>query len=115
MHGKTSEIDHDGQGVFAGAPNPFVATRYHSLVIEPDSVPADAPVVTARTSDGVIMGVRHRTHPVEGVQFHPESVLTTEGPRLLANYLAGVARAHDVEARASIASSSRSLPRPGSS
>jgi anthranilate synthase/aminodeoxychorismate synthase-like glutamine amidotransferase len=86
MHGKTSEIHHDGSGVFAGLPNPFVATRYHSLVIAPDSVP-DALHVTARTADGVVMGVRHRELAVEGVQFHPESVLTTSGPRLLGNFL----------------------------
>lgn len=91
MHGKTSEIHHDGRGVFAGLPSPLVATRYHSLVIEPDSVPS-ALRVTARTSDGVIMGVRHAQHPVEGVQFHPESVLTREGPRLLGNFLARLDR-----------------------
>jgi anthranilate synthase component II len=86
MHGKTSEIHHDGTGVFAGLPSPFVATRYHSLVIEPDSVPDDL-VVTARTREGVVMGFRHRGLAVEGVQFHPESILTTEGPRLLENFL----------------------------
>ncbi len=87
MHGKTSEIHHDGEGLFAGLPNPFVATRYHSLVVRPDSVP-DELVVTARTTDGVVMGLRHRTLRVEGVQFHPESVLTASGPALLANFLA---------------------------
>jgi anthranilate synthase/aminodeoxychorismate synthase-like glutamine amidotransferase len=112
MHGKTSEISHDGRGVFAGAPDPFVATRYHSLVIEPDSVPPELDV-TARKSDGVIMGVRHHAHPVEGVQFHPESVLTIEGPRLLANYLVGVARASGGAAPAS--TTSGSFPPPGSS
>jgi anthranilate synthase component II len=86
MHGKTSQIHHDGTGVFAGLPDPFVATRYHSLVIEPDSVP-DVLEVTARTSDGVVMGFRHRTLAVEGVQFHPESVLTVSGPALLQNFL----------------------------
>jgi len=86
MHGKTSEIHHDGTGVFAGLTNPFVATRYHSLVIEPGSVPA-ALEVTARTSDGVVMGFRHRELAVEGVQFHPESILTPSGPNLLANFL----------------------------
>jgi anthranilate synthase/aminodeoxychorismate synthase-like glutamine amidotransferase len=86
MHGKTSEIHHDGQGIFAGLPDPFVATRYHSLVVRPDSVP-DELVVTATSSDGVVMGLRHRTLPVEGVQFHPESVLTASGPALLANFL----------------------------
>jgi anthranilate synthase/aminodeoxychorismate synthase-like glutamine amidotransferase len=87
MHGKTSEIHHDGQGLFAGLPNPFVATRYHSLVVRPDSVPAELEV-TATSSDGVVMGLRHRTMAVEGVQFHPESVLTASGPALLDNFLA---------------------------
>jgi len=87
MHGKTSEIHHGGAGVFAGLPDPFVATRYHSLVVEPSTFP-DVLEVTARTSDGVIMGLRHRTLAVEGVQFHPESLLTLEGPSLLANFLA---------------------------
>jgi anthranilate synthase/aminodeoxychorismate synthase-like glutamine amidotransferase len=87
MHGKTSAIHHDGSGVFAGLPDPFTATRYHSLVVEPDSVP-DPLEVTARTPDGVIMGLRHRTLAVEGVQFHPESLLTIEGPSLLSNFLA---------------------------
>jgi anthranilate synthase component II len=86
MHGKTSEIHHNDQGIFAGLPNPFVATRYHSLVVRPDSVPA-ALEVTARSTDGVIMGLRHRELPVEGVQFHPESVLTASGPALLDNFL----------------------------
>ncbi len=86
MHGKTSEIHHDGRGLFAGLPNPFVATRYHSLVVRPDSVP-DELVVTATSTDGVVMGLRHRSLAVEGVQFHPESVLTASGPALLANFL----------------------------
>jgi anthranilate synthase/aminodeoxychorismate synthase-like glutamine amidotransferase len=86
MHGKTSQIHHDGSGVFAGLPDPFVATRYHSLVIEPASVP-DVLEVTARTSEGVVMGLRHRELAVEGVQFHPESILTPSGPNLLANFL----------------------------
>ena len=90
MHGKTSAIHHDGAGVFTGLPDPFTATRYHSLVIEPSSVP-DVLEVTAWTSDGVIMGLRHRTLAVEGVQFHPESLLTPEGPSLLANFLAAAA------------------------
>jgi len=90
MHGKTSEIHHDGQGIFRGLPNPFVATRYHSLVVSPDSVPA-ALMVTATSSDGVIMGLRHRELPIEGVQFHPESVLTVSGPALLGNFLAQLA------------------------
>jgi para-aminobenzoate synthetase component 2 len=87
MHGKTSAIHHDGNGVFDGLPDPFTATRYHSLVVEPTTVP-DVLKVTARTADGVIMGLRHRTLAVEGVQFHPESLLTPEGPSLLANFLA---------------------------
>ncbi len=87
MHGKTSLVDHDGRGVFRGLSKPFEATRYHSLVIEGESCP-DALEVTARTADGEIMGVRHRSFPVEGVQFHPESVLTVEGKALLANFLA---------------------------
>ena len=87
MHGKTSAVHHDGRGVIAGLPDPFTATRYHSLVVEPTTVP-DVLEVTARTADGVIMGLRHRTLAVEGVQFHPESLLTPEGPSLLANFLA---------------------------
>jgi len=87
MHGKTSMIHHDGKGVFAGLPNPFEATRYHSLLIERASVP-DALEVTANTDEGEIMAVRHRTLPVEGVQFHPESFLTTAGKDLLANFIA---------------------------
>jgi len=86
MHGKTSEIHHDGKGIFAGLPNPFIATRYHSLVVRSESVPAELEV-TATSTDGVVMGLRHRTLRVEGVQFHPESVLTVSGPALLANFL----------------------------
>jgi anthranilate synthase/aminodeoxychorismate synthase-like glutamine amidotransferase len=86
MHGKTSEIHHNGEGIFSGLPNPFVATRYHSLVVEPDSVPPEL-TVTATSTDGVIMGLRHRELPIEGVQFHPESVLTASGPALLGNFL----------------------------
>jgi anthranilate synthase/aminodeoxychorismate synthase-like glutamine amidotransferase len=91
MHGKTSAVHHGGTGVFAGLPDPFVATRYHSLVVAPASVP-DALEVTASTADGVIMGLRHRTLAVEGVQFHPESFLTPNGPSLLSNYLATATR-----------------------
>ncbi|HEX3333931.1 MAG TPA: aminodeoxychorismate/anthranilate synthase component II [Acidimicrobiales bacterium] len=87
MHGKTSEIHHDGKGLFSGLPNPFVATRYHSLVVRPDSVPAELEV-SATTTDGAVMGLRHRSLAVEGVQFHPESVLTASGPALLENFLA---------------------------
>jgi len=86
MHGKTSEIRHDGGGVFAGLSNPFTATRYHSLVILPHTVP-EMLAVTSWADDGEIMGVRHRHWPVEGVQFHPESILTVEGKRLLGNFL----------------------------
>ncbi|WP_329526923.1 MULTISPECIES: aminodeoxychorismate/anthranilate synthase component II [unclassified Streptomyces] len=86
LHGKTSLVEHGGSGVFAGLPSPFTATRYHSLAAEPETVPA-ALEVTARTHDGIIMGLRHRELPVEGVQFHPESVLTEHGHRMLANWL----------------------------
>jgi anthranilate synthase/aminodeoxychorismate synthase-like glutamine amidotransferase len=87
MHGKTSIVVHDGRGVFAGIGEPFEAGRYHSLVIQSDTVP-DALEVSARTrEDGTIMAVRHRTYPVHGVQFHPESVLTEEGRRILRNFL----------------------------
>jgi anthranilate synthase/aminodeoxychorismate synthase-like glutamine amidotransferase len=87
MHGKTSPIHHDGQGVLAGLQNPFEATRYHSLVIDPATLPPEL-VRSAWTAEGEIMGVRHRTQPVEGVQFHPESILTLEGKKLLGNFLA---------------------------
>ena len=86
MHGKTSPIDHEGRGVFAGLPSPLTATRYHSLTLDPSSIP-DGLEVTARTPDGVVMGVRHREHDVEGVQFHPESILTGCGHDLLRNFL----------------------------
>jgi anthranilate synthase/aminodeoxychorismate synthase-like glutamine amidotransferase len=86
MHGKTSEIHHEGGGVFAGLPSPLEATRYHSLVVDPASVPAELEV-TARTEDGVVMGLRHREHDVEGVQFHPESILTEHGHALLRTFL----------------------------
>ncbi|MBV9935631.1 MAG: aminodeoxychorismate/anthranilate synthase component II [Actinobacteria bacterium] len=87
MHGKTSSVHHDGRGVFAGLPDPFEATRYHSLVVERSSLP-DVLEITATADDGTIMGLRHREHAVEGVQFHPESILTAAGHRLLANFLA---------------------------
>ncbi|MFC9058805.1 aminodeoxychorismate/anthranilate synthase component II [Streptomyces sp. NPDC057074] len=86
LHGKTSPVEHTGTGVFAGLPSPFIATRYHSLAAEPGTVPAELEV-TARTHDGIVMGLRHRELPVEGVQFHPESVLTEHGHRMLANWL----------------------------
>ena len=86
MHGKTSPIHHDGAGVYAGLSNPFTATRYHSLEVAETTLP-DEFAVTARTDRDELMGIRHRTMPVEGVQFHPESFLTNEGGRLLANFL----------------------------
>ncbi len=86
MHGKTSMVHHDGKGVYRGLSNPFQATRYHSLVIQPDTLPEELEVV-ARTEDGEIMGIRHKTLPLEGVQFHPESFLTLEGTKLLRNFL----------------------------
>lgn len=88
MHGKTSLVNHTSVGVFEGLPNPFLATRYHSLVIEPGSLPEDLEV-TAVTTDGVIMGVRHVDAAVEGVQFHPESVMTAQGITLMQNFLKG--------------------------
>jgi len=91
MHGKLSTIQHDGLGLFADLENPFEATRYHSLVIEADSCPAVLQV-TARTADGEIMGVRHREKPIEGVQFHPESILTRVGKPLLGRFLEACAR-----------------------
>jgi anthranilate synthase component II len=86
VHGKTAKILHDGEGVYRGVKQGFEATRYHSLVIEPESLPEDLQI-TSRTEDGTIMGVRHRDFPVEGVQFHPESVLTRSGHELLKNFL----------------------------
>jgi anthranilate synthase/aminodeoxychorismate synthase-like glutamine amidotransferase len=86
MHGKTSQIHHDGRTVFAGLPQPFTATRYHSLIVERESVPACLEI-SAWTDDGLVMGLRHREQPLEGVQFHPESILTTAGKDLLRNFL----------------------------
>jgi anthranilate synthase/aminodeoxychorismate synthase-like glutamine amidotransferase len=86
MHGKTSPIQHDGKGVFAKLPNPFEATRYHSLIVEKESVPGCLQV-SAETAEGEIMGLRHKEYPVHGVQFHPESILSKEGKDLLANFL----------------------------
>ena len=86
MHGKLSAIHHHGAGVFAGLPDRFQATRYHSLIVRRDDLP-DCLEVTAWTEDGLIMGLRHRRHPVEGVQFHPESVLTPEGEKIMRNWL----------------------------
>lgn len=87
MHGKTSAIVHDGSGVFAGLPSPFVATRYHSLIVEASSLP-ETLVANARTGDGTIMGLRHRSLPIHGVQFHPESIASEHGHALLTNFLA---------------------------
>jgi len=86
MHGKTSPVVHDGRGLFLGVPQEFQAGRYHSLIADPSSIPATLEV-TARTREGEIMGVRHRSLPIEGVQFHPESVLTPDGPTLMGNFL----------------------------
>jgi anthranilate synthase/aminodeoxychorismate synthase-like glutamine amidotransferase len=87
MHGKTSPILHEGDGVFHGLPNPFEATRYHSLIVRRETFPAELEIL-AETSDGEIMGLRHRRFPIHGVQFHPESIMTEEGKRLLTNFLA---------------------------
>ena len=89
VHGKTSQVFHEGVGVFAGLPSPFTATRYHSLAIEPEPWPADLEI-TATSEDGTVMGARHRELAVEGVQFHPESVLTIDGPRLMQTFLESV-------------------------
>ncbi|MGM0546839.1 MAG: anthranilate synthase component II [Bacteroidota bacterium] len=86
MHGKTSQIKHDSKSVFQNIPDNFTATRYHSLVLDPDQIPEELEV-TAHSEDGVIMGVRHRQWPVEGIQFHPESILTTEGPNIVKNWI----------------------------
>lgn len=86
MHGKTSQIKHDNKGVFKGLPNPFTATRYHSLVVKRESLP-DCLEISAESEDGEIMGLRHKEFPIEGVQFHPESILTEAGKKLLANFL----------------------------
>jgi anthranilate synthase/aminodeoxychorismate synthase-like glutamine amidotransferase len=87
VHGKVSQINHRGAGVFRGLPSPFAATRYHSLIVERATLPAELEV-TAEINDGLVMGLRHRIYPIEGVQFHPESIMTREGKRLLANFLA---------------------------
>lgn len=85
MHGKVSEVEHDGLSIFKDVEEKFTATRYHSLVLDPDTIPDDLEV-TARTGD-IVMGVRHRSKPIEGIQFHPESILTTEGPKMISNWL----------------------------
>jgi para-aminobenzoate synthetase component 2 len=102
LHGKTSLVHHDGVGVLAGLNDPFTATRYHSLAVDPATVPVDL-VVTARTDSGVIMALRHRTLEVEGVQFHPESVLTEGGHRMLANWLVACGDAGAVARSAGLA------------
>lgn len=86
MHGKTSQVYHDGKGVYAGLPNPFTATRYHSLVVDKASLPNDF-ILSSWTEDGVVMGIRHKDYPLEGVQFHPESILSESGKTLLKNFL----------------------------
>ena len=91
MHGKSCLVDHDGAGVYEGLPQPFEAGRYHSLVVDEASLP-DVFVATAHSDQGELMGIRHTSHPIEGVQFHPESILTPDGPALLANFLRGVKR-----------------------
>jgi anthranilate synthase/aminodeoxychorismate synthase-like glutamine amidotransferase len=99
MHGKTSEITHNGAGVFAGLPSPLTATRYHSLVVARDSVP-DVLEITATSDDDLVMGLRHREFPIEGVQFHPESILTESGHSLLSNFLAANISGEGARARA---------------
>ncbi len=86
MHGKTSAVDHDGKSIFAGIESPMTCTRYHSLIVSEQTLPNELEI-SARSSDGIIMGLRHREHPIEGVQFHPESVLTQDGKRLIQNFL----------------------------
>jgi anthranilate synthase/aminodeoxychorismate synthase-like glutamine amidotransferase len=98
MHGKVSRVEHDGAGIFAGLPSPLLATRYHSLVVDEAALPGEL-VVTARSEDGTVMGLRHRVHPVEGVQFHPESILTESGHQLLANWLERCAPSRTSSAR----------------
>ena len=88
MHGKTSDIHHDGKSLFAGLPNPFIATRYHSLIVKRETLP-DCLEITAETSDGLIMGLRHKQYDIEGVQFHPESIITQHGHHMLRNFLSG--------------------------
>jgi len=94
MHGKTSEISHDGKGIFAAVPDPFTATRYHSLIAKKDSLPEKLQVSAISTDDHYVMGVRHTQYPIEGIQFHPESILSPEGDRIIRNFLnnTGVAR-----------------------
>jgi anthranilate synthase/aminodeoxychorismate synthase-like glutamine amidotransferase len=93
MHGKTSAIQHDGEGIFTGVPAPFIATRYHSLIANKNTLPADLKVTASSLDDGYIMGVRHTRYPIEGIQFHPESILSQEGDRIIGNFLTGLAGA----------------------
>lgn len=86
MHGKTSEVTHDGKSVFKNLPESFTATRYHSLTLNPNSIPDDLEI-TARSEDEVIQGIRHKKYPIEGIQFHPESILTVEGPKIISNWI----------------------------
>ena len=92
MHGKTSTVRHDNRSVFEDVEQDFEATRYHSLIVDPDTFPDDELEISAETNDGVIMGLRHRRYPIEGIQFHPESVMTAAGPRLIANWLKDIAK-----------------------
>jgi len=92
MHGKTSTVRHDSRSVFAEVEQDFEATRYHSLIVDPDTFPDDELEISAETVDGVIMGLRHRRYPIEGIQFHPESVMTAAGPRLIENWLKSIAK-----------------------
>lgn len=92
MHGMTSQISHDGCGVFSGIENPFTATRYHSLIADKESLPDELAVTAVSCDDGYVMGVRHRDYPVEGIQFHPESILTKQGRHLMENFLGGGCR-----------------------
>ena len=89
MHGKTSAIQHDGEGIFSSIPSPFIATRYHSLVARKDSLPRELKVSATSLDDGYVMGVRHTCYPIEGVQFHPESILSQEGDQIIRNFLTG--------------------------
>jgi anthranilate synthase/aminodeoxychorismate synthase-like glutamine amidotransferase len=109
MHGKTSPILHDGRGLFDGVASPFEATRYHSLLVEPASLPPCLEI-SAWTAEGEIMGLRHRQHAIEGVQFHPESILTREGKRLVDNWLKVVAAASAAPARGDLAGSAERAP-----
>ena len=93
MHGKTSQIEHENAGVFGGLPSPFTATRYHSLVVEPETLPKELQI-TARTGDEIIMGLRHRAHPVWGLQFHPESIASEQGTALAQNFMKEAAAHH---------------------